>query len=147
MCAFVTLAPSLMYMDVPAICTAPHLLAQGFYSLLLYPSKRGFCIIACRNVHIFFCFFLFFKFCVNGCFVCIYVYAPVCAWCPQGLEEDTGSPRNTITDDSYPEADNLNPGPLEKQQVLLTTEPSLQAPSNTFSMSTALCYNINMINK
>jgi hypothetical protein len=62
---------------------------------------------------------------------------PVCAWCSQGPEEHIESPRNSITDDCHPEAGNLNPGPLEKLQVLLTTEPSLQALSNTFSTSKA----------
>ena len=55
---------------------------------------------------------------------------PVCmsvdhiyTWFLWGPEEDIGSPRTGVTGDCEPP---LNPGPLEEQQGLLTTEPSLQ---------------------
>lgn len=52
-----------------------------------------------------------------------------CAWCPWRLIECTGSPENRVADGSKLPCDCWASyvGLLKKQQVMLTTEPSLQS--------------------
>lgn len=59
-------------------------------------------------------FVFIYVFYVYGCFVCMFVCTP---------EEDFGYPRATFIDGC--EVPGIESGPLEKQPVLLTIEPSL----------------------
>lgn len=59
---------------------------------------------------------------------CIYVHY-VHVWCPQRPEVGIESPRTGFTND-YVDARN-QPGPLQEQQVLLSTKPTLW-PCNLF---------------
>jgi hypothetical protein len=70
------------------------------------------------------CYFM----CMTVLPACIYVYH-VCNWWPQMSEEgtsDSPSPAVMCGCDQTCSCSELNPGPLQEQQVLLTTEPSLQ---------------------
>lgn len=58
---------------------------------------------------------------------CIYEYN-MCASYPQKPDENIGSLRTGETDQSW----ELNPGPSQEQQMLLTAKPSLQIPSPHF---------------
>jgi hypothetical protein len=54
------------------------------------------------------------------------------AWCLQWPEQGVRSPGAGITDHCEPPCRcwELNPGPLQEQPVLLTTEPSFQLPKS-----------------
>lgn len=58
------------------------------------------------------------------CFACM----NVCAWYPQRPEEGARSPEMGITDTWDPPSEcwELNLGPLQEQQMLLTAKSSLQ---------------------
>lgn len=55
-------------------------------------------------------------------------------WYPWRSEEDTGCPGTGIMDSYEPPCGcwESNPDPLQQQQVLLTTEPSLRAPKTVY---------------
>ena len=56
---------------------------------------------------------------------CIYVHC-VYSVCEKAPRKSTDSPGTGVTDSYEPSGGwELNPGPLQKQLVLLTTEPSL----------------------
>ena len=53
-----------------------------------------------------------------------------CVWCPQRLEDGTGSPETGVADGCEPTCGccESNPGSLEEQSVFLTAKPSFQLP-------------------
>ena len=55
----------------------------------------------------------------------MYVCAPVVCLVPQRSEEGIGSLDQMVVNHHVGAGDRLNPGPLQEQQVLLTTEPTL----------------------
>jgi len=82
-------------------------------------------------VFLLYVFMHFFSY-VYECFylyVCMHVH-PVCAWCLRRSEEGIRSPGTGDKEGCEPPCGfwELNLGPLQEQQVLLTTEPSLQPP-------------------
>ena len=69
--------------------------------------------------------------CVGIVFIldlCACIFCRVCALCPQKSEDGMGSPGPGVRDSCRLLCGcwELNPGPMEEQPVLLTTEPSLQ---------------------
>lgn len=62
------------------------------------------------------------NFCLHVCAVC-----QACAWCPPMSEVGVTDPRTDVSDgqELLCECQELNPGCVQKQQVLLTSDPAL----------------------
>lgn len=71
---------------------------------------------------------MFYFVCMSILAACVNVYHVLVFWCLQRLEESTGSLGTGDTDSC--ECWEPNPGPLQKQQTLLSTDPSLSLPIN-----------------
>jgi hypothetical protein len=88
-----------------------------------------------------FCLYVYMYVCVYV--VCMYVcmmYVCVLCACLVVIEEGTRFPKTGVTDGSEPPCWcwELNPGPLQEQTALLTTEPSLQPQISSFSEASSL---------
>lgn len=72
--------------------------------------------------------------CIGVLATCTTVYC-VCAWCPRRPDEDVGSLRTGVMDVVNLRVDDengRNPGPLEEQPALVTTEPPFLSLSPPF---------------
>ena len=112
------------------------------YGVVLFKKYTFACWTHCQSVFIFTDmyhhaqfneFTFYFLFCVYGCFACMCL-CTMCMQYPQRPEEDIRSHGTEVKDNCQLPCGcwELNPGPLQEQPVLLTTEPSLQPPAFMF---------------